>query len=161
MDYAITLATPHQLPAGSDQLVRTLYPPAAPIDGELESPHARLWLACARAEGDRPVAFLLALHVDDALHVVHLGTDPAHQKRGIGARLLDAAIDHLAAARGRTLFLEVRASNEAAIRLYRRAGFSAFNVRKNYYGDPPEDALEMRLVLDLVSGKKLQLPDDV
>jgi ribosomal-protein-alanine N-acetyltransferase len=39
--------------------------------------------------------------------------------------------------------LEVRASNEAAITLYRKYGFEVNRVRKGYYRDNLEDALEM------------------
>ena len=43
--------------------------------------------------------------------------------------------------------LEVRASNEAALRLYRRAGFRAIGRRRGYYADPIEDAVLLRLDL--------------
>ena len=47
-------------------------------------------------------------------------------------------------ARGATdLFLEVRASNEAAISLYRAFGFNPVGTRKNYYKNPSEDACLM------------------
>ncbi|MBR3307739.1 MAG: ribosomal protein S18-alanine N-acetyltransferase [Lachnospiraceae bacterium] len=39
------------------------------------------------------------------------------------------------------IFLEVRASNEAAIGLYEKLGFKREGVRKNFYRDPAEDAL--------------------
>lgn len=42
-----------------------------------------------------------------------------------------------------TLSLEVRLSNTDAQRLYRRLGFSARNIRKNYYTENNEDALDM------------------
>ena len=45
--------------------------------------------------------------------------------------------------RGETLSLEVRLSNTDAQRLYRRLGFSARNIRKNYYTENNEDALDM------------------
>ena len=43
--------------------------------------------------------------------------------------------------------LEVRASSDAAIRLYRRAGFAPYGLRPGYYTDPWEDGLLMRLAL--------------
>lgn len=42
-----------------------------------------------------------------------------------------------------TIHLEVRAGNEAAIRLYEKEGFAKTGLRKDYYIDPREDALTM------------------
>ncbi len=57
--------------------------------------------------------------------------------------LLGAALG-AAAGRGATgAVLEVRASNLAAQALYARFGFRVAGRRKNYYRDPPEDALVM------------------
>jgi [ribosomal protein S18]-alanine N-acetyltransferase len=39
--------------------------------------------------------------------------------------------------------LEVRTSNEPAIKLYQKLGFSVEGIRKNYYDSPKEDALIM------------------
>ena len=42
------------------------------------------------------------------------------------------------------IVLEVRASNEAAIRLYSARGFEKIGVRRNFYNNPREDALIKR-----------------
>ena len=61
----------------------------------------------------------------------------------ISAALLHAAGHDVAlVARGaRTVWLEVRPSNQAARALYRAVGFAAAGVRRGYYRRPPEDAL--------------------
>jgi len=41
--------------------------------------------------------------------------------------------------------LEVRRGNQTALNLYRKVGFAAWRVRRNYYADTGEDALIMRL----------------
>ena len=46
-----------------------------------------------------------------------------------------------------TLFLEVRASNVIAQKLYQNLGFKAYHTRKNYYQDPVEDAILMRKLI--------------
>jgi ribosomal-protein-alanine N-acetyltransferase len=46
---------------------------------------------------------------------------------------------------GRDIFLEVRASNDAAQRLYQKWAFVPAGVRKSYYQSPEEDALILRL----------------
>ena len=52
-----------------------------------------------------------------------------------------------AAASCRFVTLEVRRSNAAAVRLYRRFGFRAVGVRPNYYAEDQEDAIVMLLDL--------------
>jgi ribosomal-protein-alanine N-acetyltransferase len=46
-----------------------------------------------------------------------------------------------------SVYLEVRRSNDAAIRLYRKHGFKSEGRRKNYYSSPVEDAVIMSLML--------------
>ena len=72
--------------------------------------------------------------------ILNMAVDPAERRTGIARRLL---ADALARFKG-AWFLEVRASNVAAIRLYESAGFTRAGERKNYYYEPPEDALVMR-----------------
>lgn len=72
--------------------------------------------------------------------ILNLAVDPAERRTGIGRRLLG---DALARAKG-AWFLEVRASNEAAIGLYEALGFRRAGSRQNYYYEPAEDAIVMR-----------------
>lgn len=65
------------------------------------------------------------------------------RRQGVGGHLLKEA-QRLAAARGITaLTLEVRVSNEAAVRLYEKHGFRSVGVRPGFYDKPREDALIM------------------
>jgi ribosomal-protein-alanine N-acetyltransferase len=73
-------------------------------------------------------------------HVLNLCVAPAAQGQGLGRRLLRRL---LALARRReadTAFLEVRASNAAAIALYRSEGFDEIGLRKAYYPSAEPDA---------------------
>jgi ribosomal-protein-alanine N-acetyltransferase len=66
-------------------------------------------------------------------HLLNICIDPQHQGAGLGHQLLEQVLelaDHL---RVHILFLEVRASNRAAARLYRSAGFREIARRRNYY----------------------------
>ena len=68
---------------------------------------------------------------------------PSRRGAGLGARLLRHVLD-VATGRGvERVFLEVRASNEAAHALYRHFGFAETGRRANYYEHPREDALVM------------------
>ena len=70
---------------------------------------------------------------------------PGAQGRGIGSLLLQALVDRAVRCGARSLLLEVRADNVAAIGLYRRHGFEQIAVRRRYYQPGDIDALVMRL----------------
>jgi ribosomal-protein-alanine N-acetyltransferase len=69
------------------------------------------------------------------------------QRQGLGARLLAESMDRARERGGREMFLEVRASNAAAIQLYSSAGFQAVGRRVRYYARPIEDAIVMKAAL--------------
>ena len=67
--------------------------------------------------------------------------------QGIGSQLLDRLLAE-ARARGATeVFLEVRADNARAQRLYRWRGFAEIGIRRGYYQPSGTDAIVMRLDL--------------
>ncbi len=66
-------------------------------------------------------------------HLLNLCIDPDFQRRGLGRRLLEACFDEACRRRAETLFLEVRVSNKAAIRLYLAMGFNEVGIRAGYY----------------------------
>jgi ribosomal-protein-alanine N-acetyltransferase len=68
--------------------------------------------------------------------------EPA-RRRGVGAALLDAAMAEAAARGAAAMFLEVSVGNEAARKLYARAGFAEVGRRARYYADGT-DALVLR-----------------
>jgi ribosomal-protein-alanine N-acetyltransferase len=75
-------------------------------------------------------------------HIVTLAVRDAQRRRGLGELLLIVAIE-LAIGHGQEVMtLEVRRSNEAAVSLYEKYGFSRAGVRARYY-DNREDALIM------------------
>jgi len=118
----------------------------AQLREELARPWARLRVARAITDG-RIAGYLVAWHVADELHVIHVATDPAERRRGVGRALLGELIEFGRGKDVRLVLLEVRRSNDAAIRMYREAGFSAMSVRRGYYPDH-EDAIEMVLTFD-------------
>ncbi len=77
----------------------------------------------------------------DEGHITNLAVHPEHRKMGLGEMMLsemirisgeDGILKHT---------LEVRASNEPAIGLYKKMGFKISGIRKEYYSDNMEDAL--------------------
>ena len=129
------------------------------VAAELARRWGKLWVASET--GERPAqAFLLAWDAADEVHLVDVVTHPAARRRGLGRALLQNLIAHAAARRAVLIALEVRRSNQAAIALYRSAGFRAAGLRRAYYADG-EDAVDMLLDLDPASGAVLRRDDDI
>jgi ribosomal-protein-alanine N-acetyltransferase len=126
---------------------------------ELSRPWARVWVAAAPTS--ERVGVLVAWHVADEVHVLDVATSPPFRRRGIGTALMQVALDYAAAEHVRIVLLEVRRSNRDAIRIYRRLGFTAMGVRPGYYADNGEDAIEMILALDPVTGVALPGKDEI
>lgn len=93
--------------------------------------------------GERLVGYSGAWYTLDQLHLVSVAVDPAQQGRGVGQWLLIACFELAARAELSTIALEVRPSNERAIRLYEHYGFTHAGRQRNYYADDGEDALVM------------------
>lgn len=77
--------------------------------------------------------FIMSRMAADEAEILTIAVDPAQRKSGIGTKLLAAHLANLAAARVKTLFLEVDQNNSAALALYRRFGFKQAGERKAYY----------------------------
>ena len=102
-----------------------------------------LLLAEVSEVDDAVLGFGLLRCFDDA-EVIRIAVDPEARRQGIGRRILDAMLEEAHSRDIENVFLEVRSSNEAAIGLYKGAGFAAEGIRKGYYSEPKEDAVIMR-----------------
>jgi [ribosomal protein S18]-alanine N-acetyltransferase len=89
------------------------------------------------------LGYLIISRYVDAWHVMNVATDPDQRRRGIATALLERLFELTAGNDQRGYTLEVRVSNEDAIRLYERLGFKARGLRRGYYTDNREDALIM------------------
>ena len=95
---------------------------------------------------DHPVAGFCAFwRVAEQIHINNLAIRPDLRGRGLGSRLLRGVIAEAGRLGATTATLEVRRSNLAALHLYTSAGFAQVGVRQNYYTQPVEDALVLRL----------------
>lgn len=104
-------------------------------------------IALVVEEGDRAAGFLVASLVAPEAELETIAVSAEAQRRGIGGMLLDVLLIELQAERISELILEVRASNGAALGLYRARGFVEIGRRLRYYADPEEDAVLMRMNL--------------
>lgn len=80
----------------------------------------------------------------DEGYITNIAVKGIHRRQGVADALLEAFLrfgrEHLA-----FLTLEVRASNDKAVALYRKHGFEEVGRRRDYYQDPKEDAILMTL----------------
>ena len=83
--------------------------------------------------------------VEDEMHILNLAVTPLYRRRRIARQLVLDAIKRAYAKGARRAFLEVRASNTAAQKLYSNLGFTGSFVRRDYYDSPTEDAVIMTL----------------
>ena len=97
--------------------------------------------------GPSVIGFFAGWIVEDELHVNNVAAHRDYRRMGIGRSLMEAAIDEARCRGVAHVLLEVRASNEAAQRMYKNLGFSFVGRRRDYYRLPSEDALVMKLKL--------------
>ncbi len=110
------------------------------IATELHRSQGALLVATERGE---VIGYICCAGQGDSWHVLNVAVDTGCRNRGVGAQLVDAAIAALHGNPFRRYTLEVRVSNEPAIRLYRSRGFTDSGVRPRYYSNNQEDALIM------------------
>ena len=110
--------------------------------GELAKPSS-LSLGAFEPETGQLLGYLIISRYVDAWHVMNLAVAPAYRRRRIAASLLERLFELTAGEDRRGYTLEVRVSNDVAIRLYEQAGFRPRGIRRGYYTDNREDALIM------------------
>ena len=103
------------------------------VDGLLIDPS----VLTLRAMAGRTLAgFIMARMVVDEAEILSVAVARAWQGRGLARQLLTLSMRRLAGLGARTIFLEVSEDNEAALALYKRAGFHQVSHRENYYSRP-------------------------
>ncbi|NGN99431.1 ribosomal protein S18-alanine N-acetyltransferase [Grimontia sp. S25] len=91
------------------------------------------------------IGYFFAQCVAGEASLLNIAVSPECQGKGYGKHLLQAFLDCMREAGGEEAWLEVRESNQAAIRLYEALGFNEFDRRYDYYPTVSgrEDALIM------------------
>jgi len=79
--------------------------------------------------------------------IYNIAVADSSRRKGIGDMLLAEAVGVFIANECHYVWLEVRSSNRNAIQFYENNGFRRFSTRRNFYSNPVEDALSMRLQL--------------
>ena len=91
--------------------------------------------------GGEVAGYAICWTVGEESHLLNIAVRPDARGRGIGRSLLKECIRRGAHAGAKRIYLEVRLSNQQAIRMYRREGFRFVSIREGYYTDTGEDAI--------------------
>ena len=92
-------------------------------------------------------AFLAARAIGKEWEIENMAVAGPARRRGLGTRLLGEFLERARAEGAEAVYLEVRASNEAARSLYEKWAFLEAGRRRDYYRNPTEDAVVYRLAL--------------
>jgi ribosomal-protein-alanine N-acetyltransferase len=117
------------------------------FEKELSTPFARLVVATVEMPRPAVVGYTCRWRVTDEVHLLNVAIHPEHRGLGYGRELVEAVVAEARTVRARVVFLEVRAGNVVARRLYRMLGFRDLGIRRGYYG-PGQDAIVMELRLE-------------
>ena len=93
----------------------------------------------------RVTGYVIYWVVEDEMHILNLAVAPAWRRRGIARALVFSGVSRAQKKGATRAFLEVRASNREAQKLYSSFGFTGIFIRRDYYDLPVEDAVVMTL----------------
>ena len=98
---------------------------------------------CARTPEGELAGYAGTWHILDEGHITTIAVKNSHLRKHIGEALVVKILEDCYKEKIKYLTLEVRTSNEPAIKLYEKYGFNSLGPRKGYYQDNNEDALIM------------------
>lgn len=91
---------------------------------------------------DKVCGYLMILDSIDVYEILAIATIEEYRNKGIAQELLDKI-------KTKDIFLEVRESNKVAINFYKKNNFKEISIRKNYYSEPTENAIIMKLEVNV------------
>lgn len=106
---------------------------ATDFESYLTDPHVIADGAVSEGAKGMLGGFILSRLLPPDAEVLTFAVDPARRGVGLGRMLLDRHLENLERGGARLVFLEVADDNEAALKLYFRAGFKEIGRRENYY----------------------------
>ena len=96
-------------------------------------------------DNDDILGYCIFMIAADEGEILRIAVKENMRKRGIGKSLILSAVTQMKSEGCKYVFLEVRASNIAALQLYKSTGFEETGIRKGYYADNNEDAVLFKL----------------
>jgi len=132
---------------------------------EMESPTAAHWpaneydrifdpggvprFAFVTEANERIAGFIVVRRVGNEWELENVAVAQACRRHGFGRALIQSALDLAKQEKARSMFLEVRESNQPARSLYSQLGFRETGRRPAYYSHPVEDAITYEIVIEL------------
>jgi ribosomal-protein-alanine N-acetyltransferase len=116
------------------------------LQGELDAVPDTRYVLVAEESGN-VVGYASLLAMAETADVQRIAVHPNAWRRGVGRELLRALLDEARRRGCREALLEVRADNDAAIKLYEQFGFAPLARRTGYYDAGAVDAVVLRLEL--------------
>ena len=116
------------------------------VDSEEPFDYAQDRLVAGHPEDEGAIrSYAVLMPVLDEAELLSIGVATEQQRKGLGRAMLSEILSLARAKNLRRVFLEVSASNVAALALYRSSGFSGIGVRRGYYqnANGSEDAITM------------------
>ena len=86
--------------------------------------------------------YLIVLDSIDVYEILAIATIEEYRNKGIAQKLLNKI-------KIKNIFLEVRETNQTAINFYKKNKFKEISIRKNYYSEPTENAVIMKLEVNV------------
>lgn len=111
------------------------------ISSEITNPLS-CWIVAV--DGDTVAGYVGSQSVMGEADMMNIAVSIPYRRKGIAKSLVEMLIAELMERKVHCLTLEVRASNNAAVSLYKQLGFIQIGRRPNYYSAPKEDALILR-----------------
>lgn len=114
------------------------------LEEELAQPNGFQFVLSPEGSEKLILAYVCGRIISDEAEIMKLGVARFCRRKGIGSKLLDSALEYCRISGAQKCFLELRAANIAARRLYEKKGFVTMGIRKNYYDHPRDDAVVMQ-----------------
>lgn len=90
--------------------------------------------------------YVIGWNIGDEAELARVGVHPSLRSQGFGEKITEALLEAFKERKVKTVFLEVRSSNDTALKLYKKCGFAEVGQRPKYYADG-ETAIIMRAAL--------------
>ena len=127
---------------------REIFPDPWPESGFIQQMTSLGWGAIVAESDGTIIGYGCYMMVATEGHLTNIAVAPAHRRKLVAKRPLEAILQVIKKAGCEFTLLEVRPSNKAAIAFYRKYGFEDLYHRPRYYRYPVEDALVMVLHWD-------------
>lgn len=111
--------------------------------------------------GERVLGFMIYELHKTRLHIMNFSVDPEARRHGVAQQMIDKLIGKLSSQRRTRISLEVRETNLPAQLFFKKSGFRATSVLRNFYDDSIEDAYLMQYYHRSAEGGLFDLDESV